>query len=153
MSTEIQRSCFLKWMTHLFQIWKLVKNIIAHLTIKSFKLKRIFFSLEEYNYQMFFLYYYEIRYCNLGSPMDLPTQDGVVELYCGVKNSNPNAVFTWMKDGLLITRNPVYYKNDGRVLVIPDFEPADNGRYTCITNDNILSSSSTILDYVSPGIL
>lgn len=88
----------------------------------------------------------------LGSPIDLPTQDGVVELYCGVKNPNPNAVFTWMKDGRPITRNPVYYKNDGRVLVIPDFEPADNGRYTCITNDNILSSSSTLLNYVSPGM-
>ncbi|XP_052682281.1 uncharacterized protein LOC128162900 isoform X14 [Crassostrea angulata] len=88
----------------------------------------------------------------IGSPMDLPTQDGVVELYCGVKNPNPNAVFTWMKDGRPITRNPVYYKNDGRVLVIPDFEPADNGRYTCITNDNILSSSSTLLNYVSPAL-
>uniref|UniRef100_A0A8W8MBI1 Uncharacterized protein n=1 Tax=Magallana gigas TaxID=29159 RepID=A0A8W8MBI1_MAGGI len=88
----------------------------------------------------------------IGSPMDLPTRDGVVELYCGVKNPNPNAVFTWMKDGRPITRNPVYYKNDGRVLVIPDFEPADNGRYTCITNDNILSSSSTLLNYVSPAL-
>lgn len=83
--------------------------------------------------------------------MDLPLESGTVELLCGVQMSNPNAVFTWMKDGQPLTKTPVYYKDDGRVLVLPDFSPADDGKYTCVTNDRMMSSSSTNLRYVNPG--
>lgn len=88
----------------------------------------------------------------LGFFMDLFIQDGVVELYCGVKNFNFNVVFMWMKDGRLIIRNFVYYKNDGCVLVIFDFEFVDNGRYICIMNDNILLFLFILFNYVLLGM-
>ena len=89
----------------------------------------------------------------VGRPQNIPIQNGAVELLCGAQTTNPNAVFTWLKDGFPLKRTPVYYKNDGRVLIIPNFTPEDNGRYTCVTNDNSLRSSSTMLNFVSPGII
>jgi hypothetical protein len=87
--------------------------------------------------------------------LNLPLESGTVELLCGVQTTNPNAIFTWMKDGQPLTRTPrpVFYKDDGRVLVIPDFASADDGKYTCVTNDETLSSSSATLNYISPGFL
>lgn len=72
-------------------------------------------------------------------------------MLCGIQTNNPNAIFTWLKDGQPITRTPVFYKDDGRVLVLPNFTPADNGKYTCVTNDKSMSSSSTDIQYVDPG--
>nr|XP_022304452.1 uncharacterized protein LOC111111646 isoform X11 [Crassostrea virginica] len=88
----------------------------------------------------------------IGRPQNIPIQNGAVELLCGAQTTNPNAVFTWLKDGFPLKRTPVYYKNDGRVLIIPNFTPEDNGRYTCVTNDNSLRSSSTKLNFVSPDV-
>lgn len=89
----------------------------------------------------------------LGGTLDLPLESGAVQMLCGIQATNPNAIFTWMKDGQPLTRTPVYYKDDGRILVIPDFTPADDGKYTCVTNDDTLSSSSATLNYISPGLL
>ncbi|XP_061179522.1 uncharacterized protein LOC133188156 [Saccostrea echinata] len=89
---------------------------------------------------------------NIGGTLDLPLESGTAELLCGVQTSNPNAVFTWMKDGQPLTRTPVYYQDDGRVLVIPDFSPADDGKYTCIVNDRMMSTSSTDVRYINPGM-
>jgi hypothetical protein len=86
-----------------------------------------------------------------GGKLDLPLDSGTAELLCGVHTSNPNAVFTWLKDGRHIDRTPIFYKDDGRVLVIPDFKPSDNGEYECVTNDEVLSSATTALKYISPG--
>lgn len=92
-----------------------------------------------------------ISFTTKGGTLDLPLDSGTAELLCGVHTADPNAVFTWMKDGRPLTRAPVYYKDDGRVLVIPDFKPDDNGEYECVTNDNVLSSAAMRLNYISPG--
>lgn len=99
------------------------------------------------------VFYHNIcTYCyDSGERLNLPVDSGTVEMLCGIQTSNPDAVFTWLKDGKSITRTPVFYKDNGRVLVLPDFTPADNGKYTCITNDKSMSSSSTDLTYVDPG--
>lgn len=86
-----------------------------------------------------------------GARLDLPLDSGTAEMLCGIQTNNPNAIFTWLKDGQPITRKPVFYKDDGRVLVLPNFTPADNGKYTCVTNDKSMSSSSTEIKYVDPG--
>lgn len=86
-----------------------------------------------------------------GARLDLPLDSGTAEMLCGIQTNNPNAIFTWLKDGQPIMRKPVFYKDDGRVLVLPNFTPADNGKYTCVTNDKSMSSSSTEIKYVDPG--
>lgn len=90
-------------------------------------------------------------YHSPGSRLELPLDSGTAEMLCGIQTNNPNAIFTWLKDGQPITRTPVFYKDDGRVLVLPNFTPADNGKYTCVTNDKSMSSSSTDIQYVDPG--